>query len=147
MADIASKQAAILKAAQDDYEDNLSNCSGFVCSVFIDVTCSLLAGTADALVQTFEQQGAWKERNRAEAIADVGLGRFVVAALHSIDHVPPAVHGHVAIVVPGTLYHGKYPKVWCGGGDFGRSQGDRSVGEIWRPTVRDRVRYFTYQLF
>ena len=144
---IAAKQAAILSATVKRYPRHSNDCSGFLRIVFSDVTGSQLDGSADALVRWFQDHGAWKERNRADAIADVNLGRFVVAALRSVDYAPPAVHGHVAIVVPGTLYHGKYPRVWCGGAPLGRSEGDRSVGEVWRQTVRDKVRYFTYQLY
>jgi len=41
------------------------------------------------------------------------------------------------------LYLKNYPKVYCGGmSALGRSEGDKSVGEIWSRVDRDDVSYY-----
>jgi len=51
-------------------------------------------------------------------------------------------NGHVAIVVDGPLYKGKYPICWGGSIGGAQSQGDKSTGEVWNRADRDSAVYY-----
>jgi hypothetical protein len=145
---IEENKTKILEACKKEYESQKANCNYFVESVFLGVTGVTLAGTADDLVEKFSSgDSGWQKVERPQAITDQGIGKFVVAALKSSDHSDHRAHGHVAVLVSGSLYQSKYPVVWCGGGSLGRSNGNKSVGEVWARSDRDNVKYFTYKNF
>ena len=134
---------AVLDAVRRHFAAYAGNCSGFVRAVAGRLGVGEgLSGVADAQID--HMRTAWQTLTRAEAIARVGRGELVVAGLRSDEHTSPRARGHVAVVVPGELYRNTYPRVWSGslGGIAGRSEGDRSVGQIWRVDDRDRVQYF-----
>jgi hypothetical protein len=65
--------------------------------------------------------------------------------LKRADYNPPRRHGHVGVIVAGALYRDAYPKMWCGSpGGQAKSQGDKSVGEVWNRAGRDSVEYGEY---
>ena len=140
-------KAKILEACKKAYDAQKANCNFFLEAVFFDVTNVTLTGTADDLVEKFSSDAGWKKVERVQAIADQEAGKFVVAGLTSSDHADDREHGHVAVLVSGPLYHSKYPVVWCGGGSLGRSNGNKTVGEVWARSDRDNVKYFTYKNF
>jgi len=87
----------------------------------------------------------------AMAAIEAGKGLLVVAVLKGQDHADKRDEGHVAIVLPGPLQAkgrgetgGTYPLVWCAGGKTGKSDGTRTVGDVWRPEDRNNVKYFEY---
>jgi hypothetical protein len=102
---------------------------------FLKTNWDELRGTADA-----------KAHRAAAAKAAVAKGKFVVAALSSSDskQVPKPKHGHVAVVVPGELDRGTYPKVYCGnlGSQRYASRGDKSVGQVFHKLDCDDVYYY-----
>jgi len=123
---------------------NQDNCSGFVKSVAgkpgVPLPASADAdGIADAV-------SGWTElKTGADAAREAATGRLVLAVLKGADHTPARIHGHVGVVIGGPLYREKYPKLWCGSlGGLGKSQGDKSVGEVWNRADRDNVRYVEY---
>jgi hypothetical protein len=134
----------LIKACEDAYATNSSNCSGFLRAVCSSLNITIDQGDADSIIDFLEHN--WDELDGpAEAKAAVDDSKFVVAALSSSDSNkdPKPTHGHVAVVVPGELYRKTYPKVYCGGmSPLGRSTGGKSVGEVWATVDRDDVSYY-----
>lgn len=120
---------------------NSGNCSGFLKSVAAGLGVKLPGElNADGLVAHLERH--WRPLPSGEAAAaQAAAGWLVVAGLASLRHTPPRRNGHVAIVVAGPLYRGKYPRVWCGSLGGAQSRGEKSVGEVWNRTDRDAVSY------
>jgi hypothetical protein len=131
----------LLAACQDNYAANQKNCSGFLRAVARTLGKQLFGVTADE--QTDFVRGHWMPVTVAEAVKWAGRGSLVVACQKGPEHVPPQHHGHVAIVVPGPLYHGTYPMCWCGslGSGTHYSNGNQSVGQVWGTASRDLVTY------
>jgi hypothetical protein len=130
---------AILAACKKHFDLHSDDCSGFVRAVAKELRYSL-SGNADAIVD--QLKGSWKEVNLATAVKLAQEGTLVIAGLKASDHSPPRNNGHVAIVVDGALYNGKYPPVWGGSIGSAQSKGTKTVGEVWRKTDRDAVRYY-----
>lgn len=132
----------ILAACKKHYDVYADDCSGFVRAVAKELGYPL-AGNANALVDYLDK--SWTKIDRAKAVELAKAGTLVIAGLKSSDHNPPRSNGHVVIVVDGTLYHNKYPPVWGGSiaGPVAQSKGTKTVGEVWRSTDRDTVRYYT----
>lgn len=134
---------AVVDAARRHFPAYARNCSGLVRAVAGEFGAAAgLGGNADAQIDAM--RAGWEAVTREEAVVRAGRGELVVAGLRSDEHAVPRGNGHVAVVVPGELYRDAYPRVWSGslGGTAGQSQGDRSVGQIWRVDDRDRVQYF-----
>ncbi len=143
----------ILDAAKASWDEsflkgtpNKDNCSGFVKSVATKLGVPLPA-TADADGIADEVSASWsKLKSGADAARAASTGNFVIAVLKGADHHPARHHGHVGVVVAGTLYRGLYPMLWCGSlGGQAQSQGDKSVGEVWARADRDSVEYYEYK--
>ncbi len=143
----AEKQQKIVEACKAAYEANKTTCNFFVHAAFFGITGVTLTGNADTLVDQFSSSAGWSAITRIQAIAAVQEGSLVIAGLKGADHSDKRVHGHVGIVVAGTLYSRLYPLVWCGGGSLGRSEGTKSVGEVWARSDRDNVKYFKYNSY
>ncbi len=123
---------------------NKNNCSGFVKSVLAKLGVPMAATlNADGIVNFVG--GAWtKLDSGVEAASKAAAGTLVIAGLKGSGHTPSRTHGHVAIVVAGTLYNKKYPLVWGGSMGSAQSQGTKSTGEVWNRTDRDNVQYYAY---
>lgn len=83
----------------------------------------------------------WKEVDSHTAQDLANKGSLVVAGLQNSEG-----SGHTAIVSPGAgaEKHGEfYPNVSGGGSEKGRSDGTRTVGDVWGAHNRDEVRYYT----
>ncbi len=99
--------------------------------------------TADGIVDHIS--GSWtKLSSGADAAKKAAAGSLVIAGLKSSAHTPARNNGHVAIVVAGPLYHGKYPLVWGGSTSSAQSQGNKSTGEVWNRNDRDNVQFYEY---
>ena len=149
---MAGFQELVLQACDDVWDKewvagkaNRNNCSGFVKAVAAAVCVSLPASeNADGIIDHVAK--SWKKLGSGDAaLAAVAAGSFVIAGLRSDDHKPGRTEGHVAIVVAGSLYRGKYPKVWGGSTGAAQSRGDKSTGEVWNTKDRDSVRYYEFQ--
>ena len=125
---------------------NKNNCSGFVKAVAKKLGVVLPdTANADGIVSTLAANRSWtKLKSGADAALEAGKGNLVIAGLKAADHSPARNNGHVAIVVTGTLYKGKYPIVWGGSIGGAQSQGSKSVGEVWNRNDRDNVVYYAY---
>jgi hypothetical protein len=140
---IESSGNAVLDAARKHFEAYQRNGAVFVYAVARDMGVADSIGIeADSQIDFMKKN--WQSVTRDEAVALSSSGKLVVAGLRSDAYAVPRKQGHVAIVTPGNLYRGVYPTVWSGsaGGIAGQSQGERSVGQIWRIDDRDRVNYF-----
>lgn len=134
----------LLKACDAAYVTYESNCSGFLKEVCRQLGVVIDQGNADAIADYLAANWTGLD-NHAAAKQAVDTGKLVVVALESTDSnkEPKPSNGHVAIVLPVELYRQTYPKVYCGGmSTYGRSQGDKSVGEIWAKVDRDSVNYY-----
>jgi len=134
----------LLQECQEAYASYETNCSGFLKEVCKVLGVAIDQGNADAIADFFDSNWT-KLKDHADAKKMVDDKKFVVATLKSSDSNknPKPSNGHVAIVIPGELYRKTYPKVYCGGmSPLGRSEGDKSVGEIWSRVDRDSVKYY-----
>ena len=130
--------AACLPAHQHD-------CSGFVHAVAatLDVT---IAGLADEMVDLLRHGGAWRPlADGPAAVVAAAAGQLVVAGLNGTEQAVPDAHGHVVVVVPGPLAHGRYPSAWWGslGGTPGHGQ---TLNWAWTEADRDHVSYAAHVL-
>lgn len=148
---MASLDRCIIEKCKESWDEeflpgtkNANNCSGFVKAVArklgIPLDATLNAdGISDAVA------ASWEKIDSGEAAAKkAATGYFVLAVLKSSDHRPARANGHVAVVVDGPLYRGKYPLVWGGSIGSAQSQGSKSVGEVWNRSDRDSVQYYSY---
>lgn len=127
-----------------------TDCSGFLKNIFSSVYHITLVGRANDIILFIATN--WTPVSSAVlAEQEASQGVFVVALLKGPDHVPPREEGHVAVVLPGPLQRrgvgptgGAYPLVWCGGGLGGSSDGTKTVGDVWRPVDRNKVKYYKY---
>lgn len=127
---------------------NQNNCSGFLHEVARHLQVPLPSGNADSIMSRLPQATGWSQlSNGADAERKAAQGFFVVAGMKGKDHKVPRNNGHVALVISGPLYLNKYPRCWAGslGSPSGQSQGQKSVGQVWRPVDRDNVQYFAYE--
>ncbi len=130
--------AACLPAHEHD-------CSGFVHAVAATLAVTI-AGLADEMVDLLRHGGAWRPlADGPAAMAAAAAGQLVVAGLKGAEQAVPDAHGHVVVVVPGPLAHGRYPSAWWGslGGTPGR---DQTLNWAWTEADRDRVSYAAHVL-
>ena len=140
----------LLIACKESWEEeevrgkkNKDNCSGFMRSVARKIGIPLPETNADGLVT--EMENNWIQIETVEeALQKLSEGYFVTVGLKSVAHTGSRHHGHVAIVVDGELYRDQYPSCWCGSISVSQSRGNKSVGEVWNRSDRDRVKYFAY---
>jgi hypothetical protein len=133
----------IIEKCQQSWEEkfllhmkNKNNCSGLVKSVVQHFGALLPATDADGIVDALSR--SWtKLGSGAEAAKKAGAGFLVIAGLKGADHHPARHNGHVAIVVDGPLYRGKYPLCYSGSTDAAQSYGTKSTGEVWNAKDRD----------
>ena len=126
-----------------DHTPNRNNCSGFVRSVAGHLGIQLPASTADGIINSISR--SWKTLGSgAEAAQQAAAGFLVIAGLKGADHDPARTNGHVAIVVPGALYRGIYPRCWGGSLGGAQSRGNKSTGEVWNSRDRDQVEYYMH---
>jgi hypothetical protein len=126
----------VIACCETHWQAHKSDCSGFVKAVANDLTIAL-SGNADDITdylrglpnQTTDGAAAssWSEHDK-----------LVIACLKGSEHTPPRLHGHVVIVVPGELAHGKYPVAYWGtlGGE-GKKR--KPLNWAWNHNDRDRI--------
>ena len=136
----------VKEACKKCYPHNKHACNHFVQAVAAELKIGdFPSGTADDIAYYLFDH--WPRlASPSEAVSSAKAGFLVIAALPSGFHARAPVknakgkvigskiveHGHVGIVVEGALYHGRYPRVWCGSiGGSGMSDGKLSVGEVW----------------
>ena len=109
------------------------DCSGFAKAVAKELHVSM-TGQANDIVDQI-QNSPWKVlKDGSEADAEARSGKFVIAGLKATGN------GHVAIIVPGTLAHGKYPTGYWGS-IAGVGRKNQTINYSWNKTTRDKVNY------
>ena len=92
--------------------------------------------------QIVQMQIGWEEIDAKTAQIRANNGELVVAGL-----AEPGGHGHTAVVTPGNGHTasdgGFYPNVTCGGPPEQRSDGSRTVADVWSRSDPKNVRYYT----
>ncbi len=146
---MATLNELVLQACEDSWTTewikgtkNKDNCSGFVNAVCQALCIPLKNANADGIVGAIA--GWTKVKDGVEAAQLAEKGTLVLAGLKSGDHTPKTTHGHVVVVISGTLYRGKYPLCWGGSIGSYQSKGTKSVGEVWSTTDRNAVIYRAY---
>jgi hypothetical protein len=137
----------LIKACQESWDEenlpgmpNSSNCSGFLRSVAHRLNKTTFGGQADDMIQYIRNNWTPVDTG-SDAAAWAAQGALVVAGLKGSEHKPKRGHGHVAVIVPGPIYRGKYPLCWSGSTGTAQSRGTKSVGLVWAPQDRDEVTY------
>ena len=127
------KSKRIVSLCEKHWEKNKKNCSGYVKDIASELGIPL-TGQANAIVVQI-QKGRWKvAKSGVEARIQAVNGKFVVGGLKADKH------GHVVIVVPGPLAHGKYPTAYWGSLD-GVPKKSATINWSWNRTDRDKVIY------
>ena len=127
------KSKRIIELCEKHWEQHKKNCSGYVKDIAKDLGVSL-NGQANNIVDQI-QKAPWKTiKSGVEAKLYATNGMFVVAGLKDKPH------GHVVIVVPGSLAHGKYPTAYWGSLG-GVPKKNATINWSWSKQDRDNVIY------
>jgi hypothetical protein len=130
----------IITTCENNWDANKSDCNAFVKSVAKEYGV-LLSGVADDIVDTISGAG-WEHLGKSgvKAKASADDGNLVIGGLKGQDHDPPRDHGHVVIVVRGSLANGKYPTGYWGSlGGVGKK--NTTLNYAWNAKDRDHVIY------
>ena len=129
----------VVDACEKHWEAHKADCSGFVKAVAGELGVQMV-GDADSITATIQSAGWTVLKDGAEAQAKADLGWLVIGGLKGKDHSPARSHGHVVIVVTGTLAQGKYPTAYWGSlGGSGKKK--QTLNWSWNKTDRDNVIY------
>lgn len=130
---MSSNSQKIIALCEKYWDAHKNNCSGFVKAVADELKVSL-TGQANQMVDGIQQAPGKVLASGVEAAAQANIGRLVIGGLKA----KPL--GHVVIVVPGPLSHGKYPTAYWGSfGGVGKK--NTTVNWSWDKSERDRVIY------
>ncbi len=133
----------IIDCCEANWDQNKSDCSGFVKAVSKSLGVSL-TGDADEITVCLLEL-TQKTTDGVLAAQWVGDGKFVVAGLQGAQHRPPRTHGHVVVVVDGPLAHDKYPTAYWGAlGSVGKK--NQTLNWAWDEADRDNLIYGAYEL-
>jgi len=109
---------------------NQDNCSGLVKAVAQKLNIPMLNGQADAIMTWLDNDPSWKKSKEAKIKAETG--HLVIAGLKSSEHSDGRSSGHVAIVSEDIR---------------AKSEGDKTTGDVWGRSTRDKVHYYYYAQF
>lgn len=131
--------ADLARLAREAHDLHAGYCHQCVAHVADRLGIAGLGGKpADQQVAYMRQN--WSTIDARDAQDRANQGGLVIAGLAD------AGMAHTAIVTPGagtTKMDGAfYPHVTCGGPPNARSDGSRTVGDVWSPLSRDNVQYF-----
>jgi len=137
----------VVDACKRHWESHKSDCSGFVKAVAAELGV-ILTGDADSIVGAIEEGGSnWLSvRDGVEAKNKADAGYFVIGGLKGKDHAKACKHGHVVVVVPGNLAHGKYPTAYWGSLRDGKAKKNATMNWSWEKGDRDKVVYAAHTL-
>lgn len=132
-----SISARVVAACEADWEAHKSDCSGFVRAVAADLGVTL-HGLANTITDRI-QKAPWTVLKSGKEAAQQASKGLVIGGLKA------SRHGHVVVVVPGPLAHGKYPTAYWGHlGGVGRK--NTTINWAWNHKDRDRVIYACHRL-
>lgn len=128
-----TKSKKIIALCEKYWEQHKKDCSGFVKEVAGELGVKL-HGQANEIVDQIQKM-PWKTvKSGVEAKLQATNGMFVVGGLKDTPH------GHVVIVVPGPLSHGKYPTAYWGSLG-GVPKKNTTINWSWNKQDRDKVIY------
>src|SRR4051812_36386472 len=140
----------IIEACEENFEKYKSDCSGFVKAVVSSVSRSSLHGNADDIVDFLNHTDGWTvlangDGQAAKEKADNGW--LVVGGMMNTELTPARSHGHVVIVVTGSLdaVHHNYPTAYWGmfGGVGAKN---KCLNYSFNRTDRDHVHYYAIEI-
>jgi hypothetical protein len=127
----------VIAACEKHWEDYKTDCSGFVKAVAAELGITLRGQANDITDQI--QKHPWTVLKDGAEAALQATKAFVVAGLKA------SPHGHVVVVVPGALAHGKYPVAYWGQlGGLGKK--NTTLNWAWNKEDRDKVIYAWHEL-
>ena len=124
--------ARVVAACEKWWSQYKGDCSGFVKAV-AKVLGVPLTGLADDIVDEIKLPPWMLLGSGVEAAQKASLG-LVIGALKATPH------GHVVVVVPGALAHGKYPTAYWGTLN-GTGRQNATINWAWDARHRDKVVY------
>jgi hypothetical protein len=122
----------VLAACEKWWNHYQGDCSGFVKAVAKELGVTL-TGMADDIVGEIQRPPWIRLNSAAQAAQQASLG-LVIAGLKATPN------GHVVVVVPGPLAHGKYPTAYWGKLN-GVGRKNSTINWAWDSKDRDRVVY------
>ncbi|MEP6952065.1 MAG: hypothetical protein ABI863_22435 [Ginsengibacter sp.] len=136
----------IINACNNNFEANKGECNRFAIAVAKEFNI-VLSGIADNIVDEIQTDEWIKLNDGIDAKNKADKGFFVIGGLKAADEIPPAVHGHIVVVLSGDLAHDKYPTAMWGslGGPL-PSPGKNTINFSWNKTSRDKVIYAARQI-
>jgi hypothetical protein len=141
----------VIDACEGSFDANRNDCNAFLKSVASALQVSLPAdANADALVDYMSNlPSGWTklpDGDGARAEQEAAAGRFVVAGLKGSEQASPQSHGHVCVVVSGSLDANGYPPGYWGSITPGLARKNASLRKAWNGDDIDNVHYFSRPL-
>lgn len=102
----------VLAGCEAHWDAHKSDCIGFVKAVASDLAISI-SGNGDGITEYLCGLPA-QNNDGLTASLWAEQDTLVIAGLKGAVHLLPRTHGHVVIVVPGKLVHGKYALAYWG---------------------------------
>lgn len=142
---MATDAERIVAACEKAWDANKSDCSAFVRAVGKALNIPIM-GNADDIMVWLSSSAAWESlRDGPAAAAAAEQGRLAIGGLTGPDHDPPRSHGHVVIVVSGSLNKNKYPTAYWGMlGGVGKK--NSTLNWAWSEKDRNNIKYFSRSL-
>lgn len=123
----------VIQACIANWDAHKADCSGFVKAVAAELGVRL-GGQANDILKALAADW-WPIPGGLAAAEYAGAGYLVVAGLAADPN------GHVVVVVPGPLAHGKYPTAWWGQlGGVGKKA--KTLNFSWNQSDRNKVGYW-----
>jgi hypothetical protein len=135
----------VITTCEKELPRHSADCSGFVRAVCADLGV-VVTGLANDIVNTIRAGGAWTRlADGVTAMDNAKAGKLVIAGLRGDEQAVPDAHGHVVVVVDGSLAFSRYPTAYWGqlhgsGGRF------KTLDYAWTARDRDRITYAAHDL-
>jgi hypothetical protein len=135
----------IAAVCEKHFEAHKSDCSGFAKAVATELGVTL-TGQANAIVDTLKSgAGGWVVLADGKTAARTALTKLVIAGLRGDAQAVSVANGHVVVVVPGALAHGKYPTAYWGQlNSVGKK--NQTINWAWTKDDRDKVVYAAHDI-
>ena len=135
----------VREACEACFDAYQNDCSGFARAVAAKFGITVRGQANDIADTLAQQQESWRRlADGPAAAASAKAGKLVFGALRGDRQAQPSEHGHVVVVVNGTLDR-TYPHAYWGRLGGG-GQKDKTVNYAWRTGDRDRVIYAEHDL-
>ena len=135
----------VKEACEACFDAHAGDCSGFVRAVASQLGVQL-HGLANEIVDTIRDGDDWTPLPDGIAAAQAAAaGKLVIGGLKGSEQARPDPHGHVVVVVTGSLAHDAYPSAYWGrlGGTGDK---DKTINWAWNAEDRDKVSYAEHEL-